>query len=455
MIRRIPIRWRLALAFAAAMAVVLLGAGLVLRISLARELEQGVEQSLRIRSDEVGALVGSGSGRLGEGRPGRVSDPDESFAQLLDDTGQVVDASSPLLVEPLLTRADLRRARAGAVLVDVDAIPGADGRSRLLARPVTTDRGTRIVVVGLSLDARDEAVARLVPLLLVIGPVALLLASALGYAVAASALRPVEAMRREAAEISGARPGARLSVPEARDELRRLGETLNAMLERIDGAMQRERDFVADAGHELRTPLAILKAEVDVALMGERSADELRAALVSAREESLRLAGLSDDLLALARTEGGATALLRERVAAAELLEDVRRRFERRAAGEGRALRVDAPADLEIDVDRERIAQALGNLVDNALRHGAGTIVLSARPLAGGWELAVEDEGPGMDAAFVERAFERFTRGDAGRTGAGAGLGLSIVRGIARMHGGDAAVDVAPAGGGRVCIRLP
>jgi signal transduction histidine kinase len=455
MIGRIPIRWRLAIVFAVAMAVLLFGAGVFLRVSLSRNLEAGVEQSLRIRSDEAAAFVlGSGGRSLGEGGAGRVSDADESFAQLLDPDGGVLDASSALLRAPLLDADTLRRARAGVVFLDAASIPGADGRSRLLARSLSVEGAERIVIVGISLDARDEAVGGLVPLLLVAGPIALLLASALGYAVAAGALRPVEALRREAEAITGSRAGARLPVSRARDELRDLGETLNAMLGRIDAALQRERDFVADAGHELRTPVAILKAEIDLALMGERSAQELRAALISGQEETERLARLSDDLLALARMQRGAAELRAERVGAGDLLEGVRRRFQVRADAAGRAIEVRAATGVEVEIDRARIDEALGNLVDNSLRHGAGTIRLEAVADEGGRELSVADDGPGIDPEFAGRAFERFTRPDSGRSGGGAGLGLAIVRAVARMHGGEAQIDTSSSGA-RVTIRLP
>ena len=234
------------------------------------------------------------------------------------------------------------------------------------------------MVVGGSLESRDEAVAGLVPLLLSLGPVALLLASALGYAVAAAALAPVEALRAGAAEISGTSPGARLAVPEARDELRDLGETLNAMLERIDDSLQRERDFVADAGHELRTPIAILKAEIDLALMGDRPAGELRAALASAAEETARLAHLSDDLLKLARADHGPGTLRPEAVGAREMLDGVARRFRARAVAAGRGIEVSAPEAFTLTVDRGRVEGALGDLVNNSLRHGGGPIRLEA-----------------------------------------------------------------------------
>jgi signal transduction histidine kinase len=242
----------------------------------------------------------------------------------------------------------------------------------------------------------------------------------------------------------------------ARDELRSLGETLNAMLERIDAALDRERTFVADASHEMRTPLAILRAEIDLALGGDRSADDLRAALVSAGEETDRLSRLADDLLVLARVEHGTLPVRREAVELGELLETVAGRFRGRAGAGGREIAVDATSPGSAMLDRLRIEQALGNLVDNALRHGAGVVVLRATRRDGEIELAVVDQGQGFAPSVAEVAFERFTRGDPSRGGGGAGLGLSIVRAIARAHGGEAAATAS--GGGtevRICVPDP
>jgi signal transduction histidine kinase len=310
-----------------------------------------------------------------------------------------------------------------------------------------------VVVVGTSLEDRDEAVAELTGLLLVAGPIALLAASLLGYLLAATALRPVEAMRARAGEISGARSGERLPLPAARDELRRLGQTLNAMLERIDAALARERAFVADAGHELRTPVAILKAEIELALAGDRSPQELRAALASAREETDRLARLADDLLVLARADEGGLPIHPEPVAAIEVLEAVAARFAARAAEEGRSVEVDAEPGATLIADRLRVEQAVTNRVDNALRHGAGPVVVRARRAGDAIELSVEDAGHGVPPGDAEEVFGRFVRG-ASADGQGAGLGLAIVRAIARAHGGDARLDATP-GGAAAVISLP
>jgi signal transduction histidine kinase len=277
---------------------------------------------------------------------------------------------------------------------------------------------------------------------------ALLLASAAGYWVAGLALRPVEAMRRQAEEISG-EPGRRLPVPPVDDELGRLGATLNAMLARLEQALAAERRFVADASHELRTPLTVLKSELDVALLRERTPAELRAALGSAGEEADRLVLLAEDLLVLARADEGRLPLRREAVRVRDLLETAARR-----AGTGPAITVDAPADLTVLADPLRLGQALANLVDNAVRHGGAPVELNASDGAGEVRIAVCDHGPGFPAGFAARAFERFSRPDAGRTGLGAGLGLAIVRAIAEAHGGSARV-VARETGARVELVLP
>jgi signal transduction histidine kinase len=208
------------------------------------------------------------------------------------------------------------------------------------------------------------------------------------------------------------------------------------MLARIETAMERERSFVADASHELRTPLAHLKAEVELALESPRSHDELESALRSVAMETDRLAQLAEDLLLLARVEEGTLPIRRQDVRLDELLRGIARRFERRALEEGRAIEV-AANGAQLNIDRLRLEQALGNLVENALRYGKGTIRLAGDTQS----LRVSDDGPGFPPGFAPRAFERFSRADESRGGAGgAGLGLAIVAAVAEAHGGSASV---------------
>jgi heavy metal sensor kinase len=452
-VARIPIRWRLALAFAVAMAAVLALTGAVVYQRLGSSLDRAIDDGLRTRAAAVAALVEEQQA-AGPGRTIVVAGRGEGVDQVLDERGRVVASSAPVRA-PLLQPGELPRALAGSILVDRGSLAGTDERVRLLAVPVSTRKAKVVVVVATSLENRDDALSGLLLAFLIGGPLALVLASTAGYLVAAFALRPVESMRRTAAAITAADTSGRLPVPPAQDEVRRLGETLNAMLERLDAALERERRFVSDASHELRTPLGLLRTELELALRRERTEAELRAALVSASEETERLALLAEDLLVFARSDRGSLPLRVEKLRADDVLEGVRRRFASRAGERGRDLTVRAPRDLELAADDVRLEQALGNLVDNALRHGGGSIVLDARARDGFVELHVLDEGAGLAEDFLPRAFERFARADEARTGPGSGLGLAIVRTIARAHGGDAHAATRPGGGADVWLDLP
>ncbi len=431
MIERIPIRWRLTLGFTVAAALLIAVLAVVLRVTLAESLDDGVEQSLRARADEAGALVdAAGPGGLADAGPGRLSEADESFSQLLDRSGRVLGTSSTEVTGPLLNQAELI-AVTGPTFLTIDGSDDPiDDRARLLA--VARDDDT-VLVVGTSLEGRDDTLARLAEILVIGGPIALILVAALGYALTGAALRPVAAMSTRAERISGSPDGARLPLAPARDEVRHLGATLNAMLDRVDGAMERERAFVADASHELRTPLAILKTEIELALTGDRGQSELRDALVSAGEETDRLARLAEDLLVLSRAERDGVPVTPESLGASGEIDRIVAPF-RRA---GRAITVEVDSGLRVWADPLRFRQAVGNLVDNAMRHGRGEVTVSADARGGKVVISVADEGPGIDPEFAPRAFERFSRADPGRAGGGAGLGLAIVAAIAAAHDGS------------------
>ncbi|HEY3020730.1 MAG TPA: ATP-binding protein, partial [Solirubrobacteraceae bacterium] len=314
---------------------------------------------------------------------------------------------------------------------------------------------TLVVVAGASLHDRDEALAGLVRSFLIGGPTAVLLASGIGYLLATAGLAPVEAMRRRAKRISLTRGGDRLPLPVAHDEIRRLGETLNEMLCRLEASFERERRFLADASHELRTPLAIVKAELEAAIRNGRDAAALRESLHAALEETDHLAHLAEDLLLIARADEGRLPLRREHVEIRELLERTRDRFADRAGEQGRAIHVEAPGELRASIDPLRGRQALGNLVDNALRHASGDIALSAHRAGDAVEIDVSDEGPGFSPDPSIRAFGRFARDATAGSRAGAGLGLPIVRAIAEAHGGTATIVDDPSAGAIVRLRVP
>jgi heavy metal sensor kinase len=450
---RLPVRWRLTLGFALAFALLLLVLGVALRIGVERSLDEGIDSSLQARADELRALVAAnGVDDLAGVQANRLSEAEESFAQILSGSGELLAGSSAELGAPLIDPEQVADAGERGSYLTVPRTEGLEHRARVLAVDAGNPEGS-VVVVGASLEDRDEALTSLSLGLLIAGAIALVVASALGYLLAASALRPVEAMRRRAAEISGSERGARLPVARADDELRALGLTLNSMLQRIDGAMDRERTFVADASHELRTPLAVLQTEIDLALSGERSREQLRTALVSAGEETERLSRLATDLLALARAQDDQLPLAREHLDASSLVAEVAERFSAAAERAGRAIGAEVELGLVLHADRQRLEQALGNLVDNALRHGQGAVRISARGTDGAALLVVSDEGPGIPADLAPRAFERFSRADAGRGGEGTGLGLAIVRAVALAHGGEAEIRSGPPPG--VAMTIP
>ena len=436
-------------------AVVLAGTGFFVYLQFRHDVDTAVDSGLRSRADELSAVVRQEATSLAAHEQQLVGKTD-SFAEVLGSSGAVLDSSQAIGGENLLTPDQLRAAAAAPTFVDRGPLPGADSDSgvRLLAAPVRAPAGERIVVVGTSTAGRDESLTDLEQLLLVALPAALILASAAGYWVAAAALRPVEAMRARAEEITTAAPDERLPVPATGDEVARLGETLNEMLARIGDAMERERAFVADASHELRTPLAILRAELDLALAQGRSHDELRAALASAAEETDRLTQLSEDLLTIAQTERGELPLRLEPLRLADTFATVERRFARRVAEAGRRIEVGDGGELELRADRLRLEQAVGTLVDNALRYGDGTIALSARRADGAVEVHVTDEGEGFPPAFLPHAFERFSRAPGVRDG-GSGLGLAIVATVAEAHGGSAGAANRPEGGADVRLSIP
>jgi len=432
--------------------LVLALAALFVYLRTQSQLTETIDDGLEVRGGELTALVAPEEDRS-ERLSAALTGGEDSYSQVLRPDGSLV-ASSLATGEPAVGEAALRAGARAPVYVDVGALESIDGDSRALVAPVDSVRGPLVLVVGASTEGRDEALTQIATGFGIGAPLALALAGALGYLLAARALRPVETMRGRAEEINLKRSGERLPLPEAEDELRRLGETLNAMLGRLEASLERERVFVADASHELRTPLAILRAELELAARPNRSREELAAAVASAVEEVDRLSRLAEDLLVIARADQGRFPIVREPVEARELLERVRRRFERSATEVGRGVTVDAPEGLRAELDVLRVEQALGNLIDNALRHGEGVVRISAHGTADLLAIEVTDEGNGFPVGFEEQAFERFSRPDSGRTGLGAGLGLAIVRAIAEAHGGTARVADSAAGAA-VRLELP
>jgi two-component system, OmpR family, sensor kinase len=446
LIGRLPIRGRLTLAFAAVMIVLFGGLALLLHTRFASSLDAGINRALHTRSADLATLL-----RTRRGAPLRPStqlpESGGAFAQVVTTRGSIVESTPGHSAKSLLAPQEARHAVLESVAID------RRDNARLVAESLATSPPT-VLVVGVSLSQRDRALRTLDEMLFIGGPILLILTCVAGYALAAFALAPVERMRGRAAQISGSTHDERLPVPRARDELHRLGETLNQMLTRLEDAMNRERIFVANAGHELRTPLAILKLELEVMLSEHLTQAALERRLRSAAEEVDRLAKLAEDLLVIARADQGRLPVEKRPVDVRLLLSAVTNRIASAARG-ARIITADPAGDLVIAADPDQLEQALTNMVTNAMRYGEGPVRLAATERNGHVELHVLDEGPGFAADFLPMAFERFSRADPARSRGGAGLGLSIARLIAEAHGGTADAANRPGGGADVWVSLP
>jgi signal transduction histidine kinase len=421
---RWPLRVRVALAFLGSTLLALVGLGVFVHVRMGEALDERLRDTVAVEADRLAALPAADRLEAVRALGGDV------HVQVLTRQGDV-QASSRLVAAPLLGSSATDHVQTGyrqrtvQVLDDDAAAAGereAEPEPAMLLVRRTPDGG--YLVVGTSRQDVDEALAQLRNQLLVGGLLALVLAGGLGYVVAGAGLRPIERMRLRAATISDRSAGERLPLPGADDELRRLAVTLNAMLGRLDAGLQRERRFVAEASHELRTPLTLMLTEIELALAKPRPPEELTQALHSVNDEVRRLIALAEDLLERAGAEGGLPIEVRplDLVVLASRVAD---RF--RATAGDPAISVTAPGPVEVQGDPTRLDRAVSNLIDNALRHGAGDIAIEIRPSSVGAVLTVSDEGAG----FLT---------DDGAPGPGNGLGLTIVREIVRAHGGT--VDV-------------
>ena len=433
---RWPLRTRVALAFLAATGIALTALGVFVQVRVGAALEDRLRDTVAAEADRLETMPGTERLAAVEALVGEV------HAQVLTPRGHP-RASSRLVAGPLLAAAWLQESGTGGwrestvtVFDDDDAAAGNLDqeleRFIVLVQPI--DEG--FLAVGTSREDADEALAALRNQLLIAGPLALALAGGLGYLVAGAGLSPIERMRARAATISARTAGERLPVPAADDELRRLANTLNAMVGRLDDALQRERRFVAEASHDLRTPLALMLTEVELALARPRTPEELTQALHSVNDEVRRLINLAEDLLERAGAEEAGVPIEAQPVDLVTLAGRVADRFS--ASAEDRGIRITGSPSAELQGDVTRLDRALSNLVDNALRHGDGDVEIDIRATPAGAELTVTDQGAGIATSPAASA-------------APDGLGLTIVREIVRAHGGTMEIQHAD---GQTSVRM-
>ena len=462
-----PIRLRLALLVTAATLVLLTGAGLLFVRELQTGLQQNLDTTLRTRADDLISQLGEQAANFQDAGPAPLVLGNDSYQQVLTDRGVVLDSSDGMTGASLITPEQARAATLGPVLADTTITPtgrepAAAQQVRLLA--TATDQPGVVVAVAVSREVLDEAVSRATGQLLVLGALVLLLAGPGAWLLAAAALRPVDRMRAQAADLQTRDAATGLAVPGTRDELARLAVTLNELLTRLHAAVEHERAFVADAGHELRTPLTVLKGELELAARPDRSIQELTATIAVAAEETDRLIRLTEDLLTLGSNEPAAAG----RTQRFDLAKTVRAALAAaRTTATANRVTVTAhgPPTLDVDGDPTRIRQAIDNLLANALRASPPgqriTVAISQDSEAN--SVQVRDYGPGFPVTFLPLAFERFTRADYARTRTadylqrqGTGLGLAIVKGVMSSHHGTAtAMNNTDGPGATITLRWP
>jgi two-component system, OmpR family, sensor kinase len=432
-------------------AVVLAGTSVLLTVALgllyltlSGELHAAVDDGLRARVQDISSLPLTT-------RP--IPDP---YAQIVNRHGEVIAASAGAPETVVMTPSELSAAQRGMVLVD-RAAPALPGPARLGARAIPgTDR---VVIVGTSLTGVEATKDRLL-IALGIGLLGLiaLLTMVVRWAINAS-LRPVTALSRQAARISTAGSTARLPQPPGEDELAELATTLNAMLARLQASFERERAFVDDASHELRTPIAVLRGELELALLNDEPT-QMRRAVEIAQAEAEHISKLAVDLLILARQRAGSLVLHRTH---ANLLASTEHTLKRLGSVLDADLSLDGtPVHAQVDV--QRLDQLLTNLVTNAVEAGADHVEVRVTQAGQHAVLDIEDDGSGFPEDLLPAALDRFTRADSARTRpdrsrtttTGAGLGLPIAAAIAQAHGGQISITNHGAhGGARVRVELP
>jgi signal transduction histidine kinase len=439
MMRRWPIRIRLTAGFTAVMALVLLAVGTLTVAHTKESLDAAITDSLSDKLANLRPMAADNDLMLAGGGP-------DTAEQVIAPDGQVQATSSNLAGQTALTPSELDIARRKQLVVDHSRLGNLDGPVRVAAGPAPSGR---VVVAAQSLADRDAAVVDLRNELATGFPIVLLAAALGAYLLAAAALRPVERMRARAAGISATDSHARLPVPPARDEIQHLGTTFNDLLQRLQDALERERQFVSDAGHELRTPLSLLTTELELAIRRPRSNPELIAAIRSALNETTRLSRLARDLLTVADTGSSAeppTVDLRSELLA------IGERYRHSLGGQ---LDINCPAGQYVRVHRDDLDRIISNVIDNATQHGAPPITIHVQSVSSGnVEICVADKGLGFPHDFLPRAFGRFTRADTARTTGGTGLGLAIVDTLTQRNHGTVTAHNRPAGGAEITILL-
>lgn len=435
------IRFRITAAAAIVAAVVLTAAGAMLIVLQRRALTDIIDAALAQRADGIVALLDEGSLEwdLGDGS-------DDQFVQFVARDGTVSDSTANLAsADPLDITIE---AGGGATLRTVDDVPVDDDPFRVLSRPV--DGG--VLHVGSSFDRVAESGATLAGSLAATIPVVVAVFAALVWWLVGRTLGPVEDIREQVDSISADRLDRRVPRPGTDDEIDRLAVTMNAMLDRLQAATERQQRFVADASHELRGPLTRLRGELELAVRTPATADRER--LESLHREVVSMQAMVDDLLYLARADTGAAVA---RTTSVDLDDLVLIEGRHVAVSHGVEIDLSGVSGACVEGNRAQLTRAIGNVMDNAGRHARARVSVTLHERADRAVLVVHDDGPGVPAEAAERIFQRFGRADEARSAerGGAGLGLAIAHEIIEQHGGDLVLTNPGVEGATFELTLP
>ena len=444
--RALSVRARITLIATLAVAAGLVGASLVLVALLHRGLERSVAGEAKVRAAELAAMASTGP--LPDPLPALVA-PWPTLVQVVGSNGAITTANVELAGRPPLLAVDPGH-REQVKHVHADLGRGAH-TWRVESVPATLDGKSATVIVATAVDQFDHGTRLLGTLLLIGVPLLVGLVAFVTWKVVGGALRPVEVMRAQVEGVTASGGAPRVSHPGRDDEIGRLGRTLNDMLSRLETSNARQDQFVADASHELRSPLANIRVALEVAKAHPDDAD-WNAIADDVLAQDRRMQALVDDLLILARGDADGRRPWTEEVDLAVVVAQVigSPAFERAP------IRVDALQPAVVLGGRSELSRMVTNLLDNAVRFAAHQVTVSVTG-AGRWaELVVVDDGPGIPASDRDRVFDRFVRLDEhrGRPGGGAGLGLAIVRELVVAHGGTVTIGDAHPGASFV-VRLP
>ncbi len=454
----LPIRWQFTLWFGATLALLLFGFSLllfgVMRHQLLAAVDTGLQEELREITNEI-SLADQSSDLLKRAKQRFLEHGDYHF-QLVDPAGQVFFQSRVFDGQPALSIP--APGAAGALRIETRDLRGL-GACRVATSVVDGPAGRYTIHAATSLEPFEQQISVLITVLVASGPVALVCGLAGGYTLARRALSPVEWMVEVTNRITATDLHQRVEVLNPNDELGRLAQTLNALIDRLQKAIEEMRRFTADAAHELRTPLAVLRSGIEVTLRSPRSADEYRQALEAATDEANRLTRLADQLLFLSRQAAGVMQLDREEMRLDALVKDVAEQFAARSQEAGVTLAVEPLEPFTVRGDDIRLSQVFYNVLDNAIKYTprGGRVSVRGRAIDHRVEIQVEDSGIGIPPAHLSHVFKRFYRVEQSRNSdrGGSGLGLAIAQSAVEAHGGSISIESKPGHGTVVSISLP